>query len=160
RSLHAMNAKTYDPCPAHDVAFIGLGTMGFPMAGHLVRAGHRVTVYNRSPDKAQRWVGEYGAKSAATPRAAAAGARVVFTCVGNDTDLRSVVLGVDGVFAGMARGAVLCDHTTASAAIARELSEVASKDGLAFIDAPVSGGEAGAANGVLTVMCGGEAAAF
>jgi 3-hydroxyisobutyrate dehydrogenase-like beta-hydroxyacid dehydrogenase len=155
-----MNAKTYEPSPAHDVAFLGLGTMGAPMAGHLARAGHRVTVYNRSPDKAKRWVAEYGARSAATPRAAVAGAQIVFTCVGNDADLGSVVLGPDGAFAGMAREAVLCDHTTASAAIARELAREGARAGLHFIDAPVSGGEAGAVNGTLTVMCGGDAAPF
>src|SRR5262245_10034558 len=155
-----MNVKTYEPCPPHRVAFLGLGTMGFPMAGHLARAGHRVTVFNRTSAKAKRWVDEYGGTSAATPRAAVADAQVVFTCVGNDADLRSVVLGPDGAFAGMPRDAVLCDHTTASAAIARELARTASDAGLHLIDAPVSGGEAGAVNGTLTVMCGGEAAAF
>jgi 3-hydroxyisobutyrate dehydrogenase-like beta-hydroxyacid dehydrogenase len=155
-----MNAKTYAPCTSHRVAFLGLGTMGFPMAGHLVRAGHRVTVYNRTRGKAQRWVQEYGGVAAATPRAAVADAQVVFTCVGNDNDLRGVVRGADGAFAGMARNAVLCDHTTASAQVARELAQEAAGLGLGFIDAPVSGGETGAVNGTLTVMCGGDAAAF
>jgi len=155
-----MNTKTYTPCPAHRVAFLGLGTMGFPMAGHLARAGHRVTVYNRSRAKAQRWADEFGGASASTPRAAVADAQVVFTCVGNDDDLRSVVLEPEGAFAGMARDAVLCDHTTASAEVARELAQEGARLGLFFIDAPVSGGEAGAVNGTLTVMCGGEAGAF
>lgn len=155
-----MNAKVYESCPAHQVAFLGLGTMGYPMAGHLARAGHRVTVYNRTQAKAERWVAEFGGALAATPRDAVKGAQMVFTCVGNDADLRSVVLGSDGAFAGMPRDAVLCDHTTASAAIARELAAEAARAGAHFIDAPVSGGEAGAVNGLLTVMCGGEAAAF
>ena len=154
------NTKTYEPCPSHRVAFIGLGTMGFPMAGHLARAGHRVAVYNRTHAKAERWADEYGGTAAVTPRAAAQDAQVVFTCVGNDDDLRSVVLGKDGAFAGMPRDAVLCDHTTASAAVARELAHAAAQAHLHFIDAPVSGGEAGAINGMLTVMCGGEPAAF
>jgi 3-hydroxyisobutyrate dehydrogenase len=155
-----MNVKTYEPCQPHRVAFLGLGTMGFPMAGHLARAGHRVTVYNRTSAKAKRWVDEYSGACAATPRAAVADAQVVFTCVGNDADLRGVVLGPEGAFAGMPRDAVLCDHTTASAEIARELARAATDAGLHLIDAPVSGGEAGAVNGTLTVMCGGEAAAF
>ncbi|HTT09990.1 MAG TPA: NAD(P)-dependent oxidoreductase [Burkholderiaceae bacterium] len=155
-----MNAKTYEPCPAHRVAFLGLGTMGYPMAGHLARAGHRVSVYNRTGAKAQRWIGEFGGSAAATARAAVADAQVVFTCVGNDDDLRSVVLGPEGAFAGMARDAILCDHTTASAQVARELAHRAAAGGLHLIDAPVSGGEAGAVNGTLTVMCGGAAAAF
>jgi 3-hydroxyisobutyrate dehydrogenase-like beta-hydroxyacid dehydrogenase len=138
--------------------------MGHPMAGHLARAGHRVCVYNRSPAKAAQWLAEYGAAgghaSAATPREAAAGADIVFSCVGNDDDLRSVVLGADGAFAGMPRGAVFVDHTTASANVARELGAVAIERGLQFIDAPVSGGNLGAINGTLTVMCGGDAAAF
>jgi 3-hydroxyisobutyrate dehydrogenase/2-hydroxy-3-oxopropionate reductase len=153
--------KTYDACPAHKVAFLGLGVMGYPMAGHLARAGHQVTVYNRSPAKAQAWTAECaGQASAATPREAAAGADIVFACVGNDDDLRSVVLGADGAFAGMKPGAVFVDHTTASASVARELAAEAQKLGLQFIDAPVSGGQAGAVNGVLTVMCGGDAATF
>ncbi len=157
-----MNAptKTYDPVPPRRVAFLGLGVMGYPMAGHLARAGHQVTVYNRSAAKAQSWVGEYGGTAAATPRAAAAGAEFVFACVGNDDDLRSVVLGEQGALAGMARGSIFVDHTTASAAVARELHAIAASGGVAFVDAPVSGGQAGAVNGLLTVMCGGDAPAF
>jgi 3-hydroxyisobutyrate dehydrogenase len=139
-------------------AFLGLGVMGYPMAGHLkTKGGHEVTVYNRTAAKAQAFVGEFGATSAPTPRAAAEGADFVFACVGNDDDLRSVTLGPDGAFAGMKKGAIFVDHTTASAEVARELHAEASKLGLFFIDAPVSGGQAGAVNGVLTVMCGGEA---
>ena len=137
--------------------------MGHPMAGHLARAGHQVTVYNRTRAKADAWVDEYGAfnaLAASTPREAVSGATLVFACVGNDDDLRSVVLGEHGAFAGMAPGAVFVDHTTASAAVARELSAVALTLGLQFIDAPVSGGNLGAVNGALTVMCGGDAAAF
>jgi len=152
--------KEYASIEPRSVAFLGLGVMGDPMAGHLARAGHRVSVYNRTPAKAQAWVAEYGGRTAATPRDAAAGAAVVFTCVGNDDDLRSVVLGADGALAGMDKGAVLVDHTTASAAVARELHAAAKSSGLNFIDAPVSGGQAGAVNGALTVMCGGDAAAF
>ena len=158
--MSTSNPKTYAPIAAHDVAFLGLGVMGLPMAGHLARAGHRVTVYNRSPAKMQAWVTEYGGKSAPTPRAAAAGASIVFACVGNDDDLRSVTLGADGAFEGMSAGAVFADHTTASAAVARELYAQAKQRGLAFIDAPVSGGQAGAVSGALTVMCGGDAAPF
>jgi 3-hydroxyisobutyrate dehydrogenase-like beta-hydroxyacid dehydrogenase len=158
--MSTSNPKTYAPIAAHDVAFLGLGVMGLPMAGHLARAGHRVTVYNRSPAKTQAWVTEYGGKSAPTPRAAAAGASIVFACVGNDDDLRSVTLGADGAFEGMSAGAVFADHTTASAAVARELYAQAKLRGLAFIDAPVSGGQAGAVSGALTVMCGGDAAPF
>ena len=150
------------------VAFLGLGVMGYPMAGHLARAGHDVTVYNRSAPKAQAWVAEHGGRAAATPREAAAAAEFVFACVGNDDDLRAVTLGAvtaegrsaDGAFAGMAPGAVFVDHTTASAAVARELHRQARARGLHFIDAPVSGGQAGAVNGALTVMCGGDAAPF
>ena len=152
--------KTYEPMPARRVAFLGLGVMGYPMAGHLAAAGHQVTVYNRSPAKAAQWVAEHGHASAATPREAAEGADVVFACVGNDDDLRSVVLGADGAFAGMKTGAVFVDHTTASAEVARELSAAGRPLGLHFIDAPVSGGNLGAINGVLTVMCGGELAVF
>ena len=153
--------KTYDTCPPHKVAFLGLGVMGYPMAGHLARAGHQVTVYNRSAAKAQAWLAECpGHSSALTPREAAAGADIVFACVGNDDDLRSVVLGPDGAFAGMKPGAVFVDHTTASASVARELGNAAQQLGLHFIDAPVSGGQAGAVNGALTVMCGGDAAIF
>ena len=152
--------KPYAPIAAQNVAFLGLGVMGLPMAGHLARAGHRVTVFNRTPAKSQAWVAEYGGKSASTPREAAADASIVFACVGNDDDLRSVVLGGDGAFAGMARDAVFVDHTTASAAVARELHAAARARGLHFIDAPVSGGQAGAVNGVLTVMCGGDQTPF
>jgi 3-hydroxyisobutyrate dehydrogenase-like beta-hydroxyacid dehydrogenase len=135
--------------------------MGYPMAGHLARAGHHVTVYNRSAAKATAWAAECpGNATAPTPREAAAGADIVFACVGNDADLRSVVLGQDGAFAGMKPGAIFVDHTTASAEIARELYAEAQKLGLHFVDAPVSGGQAGAQNGMLTVMCGGDAAAF
>ena len=155
-----MSTKTYDPTPARRAAFLGLGVMGYPMAGHLAGAGHAVTVYNRSPAKAAQWVAEHGHASAATPRDAAAGADIVFACVGNDADLRSVVLGEQGAFMGMKRGAIFVDHTTASAAVARELAAAAQGLGLQFIDAPVSGGNLGAINGALTVMCGGDAAAF
>ena len=155
-----MTSKTYDPTPSRTVAFLGLGVMGYPMAGHLARAGHRVTVYNRSAAKAAQWVGEHGHASAATPAAASAGADLVFACVGNDDDLRSVVLGEQGAFKGMKPGAVFVDHTTASAEVARELNAVALAQGLHFADAPVSGGNLGAINGALTVMCGGDAAAF
>jgi 3-hydroxyisobutyrate dehydrogenase len=152
--------KSYDAIAPHQVAFLGLGVMGHPMAGHLARAGHSVTVYNRSAAKAQAWVAEYGGRSAPTPREAAAGATIVFACVGNDNDLRSIVLGDDGAFAGMSAGALFVDHTTASAEVARELHAAATAQGLGFVDAPVSGGQAGAVNGLLTVMCGGEPAAF
>jgi len=160
--MRAMNAptKTYDPVPARRVAFLGLGVMGYPMAGHLARAGHQVTVYNRTAAKAEAWAREYGGAHAPTPAQAAAGADFVFACVGNDDDLRSVVLGDSGALAGMKPGAVFVDHTTASAAVARELAAVAAAKGLAFVDAPVSGGQAGAVNGLLTVMCGGDAAPF
>jgi 3-hydroxyisobutyrate dehydrogenase-like beta-hydroxyacid dehydrogenase len=158
--LKQMTSKTYEPVAPHQVAFLGLGVMGHPMAGHLARAGHRVTVFNRTRKKAERWVEEYGGKLATTPREAACGAQIVFACVGNDDDLRSVVLGADGAFAGMDKDAVFVDNTTASAAIARELYAEARKRGLHFVDAPVSGGQAGAVNGALTVMCGGDAAAF
>ena len=155
-----MNAKTYEPVTPHRVAFLGLGVMGYPMAGHLQRAGHQVTVYNRTAAKADQWAAEYGGTSAATPRQAAHGADIVFCCVGNDDDLRSVVLGEHGAFAGMKAASVFVDHTTASAEVARELNATAAQHGLAFIDAPVSGGQAGAVNGLLTVMCGGDAAVF
>ncbi len=158
--MPSLNPKTYEPTPARKVAFLGLGVMGFPMAGHLARAGHAVTVYNRTPARAQAWVAEFGGRAAATPREAAAGAGLVFACVGNDDDLRSVVLGTDGAFAGMGDGAVFADHTTASAAVARELHARAREMGLHFVDAPVSGGQAGAQNGALTIMCGGDPAAF
>ncbi|BEP39944.1 NAD(P)-dependent oxidoreductase [Variovorax sp. 375MFSha3.1] len=160
--MSSINPRTYESIPARTVAFLGLGVMGGPMAGHLARAGHSVTVYNRTAAKAQAWAEEFGppGRHAATPREAAAGADIVFCCVGNDDDLRSVVLGDDGAFAGMKKGAVLVDHTTASADVARELSKAAQALGLHFIDAPVSGGQAGAQNGALTVMCGGDAAVF
>ena len=152
--------KTYEPTPPRRVAFIGLGVMGYPMAGHLARAGHRTTVFNRTAAKAQAWANEHGGGHAPTPREAAADCEVVFACVGNDDDLRAVVLGDDGAFAGMKPGAVFVDHTTASAAVARELHAAARERGLHFIDAPVSGGQAGAVNGMLTVMCGGDAQPF
>ena len=152
--------KQYEATPPRKVAFLGLGVMGGPMAGHLAAAGHQVTVYNRTAAKAEAWVAKHGGQSAATPREAAAGADFVFACVGNDADLRSVVTGADGAFAGMHTGATLVDHTTASADIARELHAVAAQRGLHFVDAPVSGGEAGAVNGLLTVMCGGDAESF
>jgi 3-hydroxyisobutyrate dehydrogenase-like beta-hydroxyacid dehydrogenase len=152
--------RTYESVPPRDVAFLGLGVMGGPMAGHLAAAGHRVTVYNRTAPKADAWVAEFGGRAARTPREAAVGADFVFCCVGNDADLRSVVLGDDGAFAGMKPGAVLVDHTTASADIARELHGAALARGLHFVDAPVSGGQAGAVNGALTVMCGGDEVPF
>jgi 3-hydroxyisobutyrate dehydrogenase-like beta-hydroxyacid dehydrogenase len=158
--MASTNPKTYESTPSRKVAFLGLGVMGFPMAGHLALAGHDVTVYNRSPAKAQAWTGEFKGSSAPTPREASAGRDLVFCCVGNDDDLRSVALGEDGAFAGMKPGAVFTDHTTASANVARELHAQAGKRGLQFVDAPVSGGQAGAQNGLLTVMCGGDAPAF
>ena len=148
------------PTEPRRVAFLGLGVMGHPMAGHLARAGHHVTVYNRTGTKAAQWVAEYGGKSAATPQTAATDADIVFACVGNDADLRSVTLGDRGALAGMKAGAIFVDHTTASAEIARELHAAARERGLHFIDAPVSGGQAGAVNGTLTVMCGGDQAPF
>jgi len=156
-------SKTYDPSSPLRVAFLGLGVMGYPMAGHLARAGHTVTVYNRTTAKAAAWAAAEKGDHAATPREAVStggGADIVFACVGNDDDLRSVTLGTDGAFAGMKPGAVFVDHTTASAEIARELYAAARGLGLHFVDAPVSGGQAGAVNGALTVMCGGEAEAF
>lgn len=156
--------KTYEASSPLRVAFLGLGVMGYPMAGHLLRAGHTVTVYNRSAPKAQAWLSDVAtpgrAFAAATPRDAAQGADIVFACVGNDDDLRSITLGADGAFAGMAAGSVFVDHTTASANVARELYAAAQALGLSFIDAPVSGGQAGAENGMLTVMCGGDQTAF
>ncbi len=156
--------KTYESTPPRRVAFLGLGVMGYPMAGHLALAGHTVTAYNRNASKSEAFctqlAGAGSVKSAETPRLAAHGADLVFCCVGNDDDLRQVVLGDDGAFAGMKPGAIFVDHTTASANVARELSHEASARGLQFIDAPVSGGQAGAQNGLLTVMCGGDAAAF
>jgi 3-hydroxyisobutyrate dehydrogenase-like beta-hydroxyacid dehydrogenase len=163
-----MNTRSYEPTPTKRVAFLGLGVMGYPMAGHLAQAGHQVTVYNRTAAKAQAWCHEYEALTgsqgrlshAATPCRAAHNADLVFCCVGNDDDLRSVTLGADGAFVGMPPGAVFIDHTTASANVARELYAQAKTQGLHFVDAPVSGGQAGAVNGALTVMCGGDLAAF
>ncbi|AOS80836.1 NAD(P)-dependent oxidoreductase [Hydrogenophaga intermedia] len=156
----ALNPKTYEPTPSRRVAFLGLGVMGSPMAGHLTKAGHQVTVYNRTATKAEAWAKQHGGAFKATPREAAAGADIVFCCVGNDADLRSVVLGADGALAGMKPGAIFVDHTTASADVARELYAAAKALGIAFVDAPVSGGQAGAENGLLTVMCGGDQPAF
>ncbi|EJL84709.1 beta-hydroxyacid dehydrogenase, 3-hydroxyisobutyrate dehydrogenase [Polaromonas sp. CF318] len=162
--MSSTTPKTYEPSSPRQVAFLGLGVMGYPMAGHLALAGHSVTVYNRSAAKAAAWVAEFTSTSkpaqAALPRLAVAGADIVFCCVGNDDDLRAVTLGADGAFAGMKPGAIFVDHTTASADVARELYAAAARLGLQFIDAPVSGGQAGAQNGALTVMCGGDAAAF
>jgi len=141
-------------------AFLGLGVMGFPMAGHLKKAGHEVTVYNRTAAKAQKWTETHGGPAAATPAEAARGADIVFSCVGNDDDLRSIVLGEQGALAGMSKGAVFVDHTTASANVARELGELAKGKGVHFLDGPVSGGQAGAENGKLTVMVGGDQADF
>ncbi|MBC7711154.1 MAG: NAD(P)-dependent oxidoreductase [Rhizobacter sp.] len=142
------------------LAFLGLGVMGYPMAGHLQKAGHSVTVYNRNAEKSAKWVATHGGASAATPREAALGADIVMMCVGNDNDVRSVIYGADGALAGLAAGAVLVDHTTASADVAREVYAAVTKAGKHFIDAPVSGGQAGAENGKLTIMCGGDQAAF
>ena len=139
-----------------NVAFIGLGTMGYPMAGHLTKSGHEVTVYNRTYAKAEAWVSEYQGKAAKTPQAAAHGCDVVFICVGNDDDLYQVTTGDEGAIKGMKPGSILVDHTTASAEAARSLNAICSEQGLGFIDAPVSGGQAGAENGVLSVMCGGD----
>jgi 3-hydroxyisobutyrate dehydrogenase-like beta-hydroxyacid dehydrogenase len=166
--MPSTNSKTYEPSTPTKVAFLGLGVMGFPMAGHLALAGHQVTVYNRSAPKSVAWCAEFASAAstlgthshAPTPKAAVVGADLVFCCVGNDDDLRSVTLGPDGAFAGMKPGAVFVDHTTASASVARELYAQAKTLGLQFVDAPVSGGQAGAQNGMLTVMCGGDAAAF
>lgn len=138
------------------VAFLGLGVMGFPMAGHLAAAGHEVTVYNRTPAKAEAWSTRHKGRHATTPRAAAKGAEFVMACVGNDDDLRQVCTGEDGAFAGMAKGAIFVDHTTVSAQVTRELSQVARGAGFGFVDAPVSGGQAGAENGQLSIMCGGS----
>jgi 3-hydroxyisobutyrate dehydrogenase len=153
-------AKTYDAVPSQRVAFIGLGTMGAPMAVHLLRAGHQVTVYNRTQARARAWVAEHGGSQADTPEAAARNADIVITCVGNDDDLREVTSGPQGALQAMPTGAVLVDHTTTSAAVARELAALAIDKGLHFVDAPVSGGNVGAITGVLTVMCGGDVAAF
>lgn len=142
------------------VAFLGLGVMGYPMAGHLVKAGHEVTVYNRTTAKAEAWVKENGGTLGATPAEAAKGADFVMACVGNDDDLRSVCLGETGAFGAMSEGAVFVDHTTVSAKVTRELFSAAAEAGLSFVDAPISGGQAGAENGVLSVMCGGDQAAY
>ncbi|CRL11287.1 NAD(P)-dependent oxidoreductase [Phaeobacter italicus] len=142
------------------VAFLGLGVMGYPMAGHLVKAGHEVTVYNRTTAKAEAWVKEHGGTLGATPAEAAKGADFVMACVGNDDDLRSVCLGETGAFGAMSEGAVFVDHTTVSAKVTRELFSAAAEAGLSFVDAPISGGQAGAENGVLSVMCGGDQAAY
>jgi len=161
--MASITSKSYESVASQKVAFLGLGVMGYPMAGHLARAGHDVTVYNRTAAKADAWVAEFGGRRATTPSAAAQEADIVLACVGNDNDLRSVVLGGDaqeGALAGMKPGAVFVDHTTASADVARELSAQAQARGLQFMDAPVSGGQAGAVNGVLTVMCGGPQAVF
>ena len=159
--MSSTNTKTYESIPTQKVAFLGLGVMGYPMAGHLHLAGHQVAAYNRTAAKSAAFCAEYaGATHGLTPKMAVAGADIVFCCVGNDDDLRSVVLGPDGALAGMKPGAVLVDHTTASADVARELYAAARAAGLQFVDAPVSGGQAGAQNGALTVMCGGDTAAF
>ncbi|MBH1966490.1 MAG: NAD(P)-dependent oxidoreductase [Comamonadaceae bacterium] len=159
-----INPKTYESTAPRHVAFLGLGVMGAPMAGHLAKAGHTITVYNRSPAKSEAFCAQLASTGkvsrADTPAQASSQADIVFCCVGNDDDLRSVVLGDTGAFAGMKPGALFVDHTTASATVARELDAAARALGLQFIDAPVSGGEAGAQNGMLTVMCGGDAAAF
>ena len=162
--MSSTNTRSYESIASRKVAFLGLGVMGYPMAGHLALAGHEVTVYNRTAAKAVAWCEEFAAtpapRSAATPREAATGADIVFCCVGNDDDLRAVLLGDSGAFAGMKPGAIFVDHTTASAEVARELYAAARTLGLHFVDAPVSGGQAGAQNGQLTVMCGGDQAAF
>jgi 3-hydroxyisobutyrate dehydrogenase-like beta-hydroxyacid dehydrogenase len=142
------------------LAFLGLGVMGFPMAGHLAAKGHQVKVYNRTPAKAAAWVAKHRGTSATTPREAASGADFVMACVGNDDDLRQVCLGPDGAFAGMAKGAIFVDHTTVSAQVTRELAELAASHGFGFVDAPVSGGQAGAENGALSIMCGGSEAHY
>ncbi len=142
------------------VAFLGLGVMGYPMAGHLQAAGHQVTVYNRTASKAEAWVAEHGGAKATTPKGAAEGAEFVMSCVGNDDDLRMVCTGADGAFAGMSDGAIFVDHTTVSAKVTRELYEAAKGQGISFVDAPISGGQAGAENGVLSIMCGGDQAVF
>lgn len=142
------------------VAFLGLGVMGFPMAGHLQKAGFEITVYNRCADKAARWLNKYDGNSAATPKAAAANADLVMACVGNDNDLRAICLGDEGAFAGMKPGAIFVDHTTASAEVARELYAIAKTKELGFLDAPISGGQAGAENGVLTIMVGGDSEVY
>ena len=159
--MPSINTRTYETIRPQKVAFLGLGVMGYPMAGHLATAGHQVSVYNRTATKSIAFCAEFkGSVHGSTPKSAAADADIVFCCVGNDDDLRSVVLGEEGALAGMKPGAVLVDHTTASADVARELHAAAKMLGLHFVDAPVSGGQAGAQNGALTVMCGGDVAAF
>ncbi|HUG57557.1 MAG TPA: NAD(P)-dependent oxidoreductase [Candidimonas sp.] len=158
--MSSISVKTYDSLPSAHVAFLGLGVMGYPMAGHLAKQGHKVTVYNRTFEKAEAWVKEFGGNAAKTPKEAAQGASIVFCCVGNDDDLRSVVLGENGALAGMAAQTLFVDHTTASAEVARELYQLAKQQQVGFVDAPVSGGQAGATNGALTVMCGGDQAHF
>ncbi|HAB48104.1 MAG TPA: oxidoreductase [Lautropia sp.] len=155
-----MTPKTYEACAPQRLAFLGLGVMGFHMAAHLAQAGHHLTVYNRNPAKAKAWLEQFKGEAAATPREAAHEADIVFCCVGNDDDLRAVTLGPDGAFAGMQQGSYFVDNTTASAQVARELYEQAKSIAVGFLDAPVSGGEAGAKNGVLTVMAGGDEADF
>ena len=159
--MSSTNEKAYAPSAPRKVAFLGLGVMGYPMAGHLALAGHQVSVYNRTAAKSTAFCDEFaGSSHGLTPRLAVADADIVFCCVGNDNDLRSVVLGADGAFAGMRPGAIFVDHTTASADVARELYAAAKNLGFEFVDAPVSGGQAGAQNGALTVMCGGDTPAF
>jgi 3-hydroxyisobutyrate dehydrogenase len=159
--MSSINSKTYEPVPSQKIAFLGLGVMGYPMAGHLATNGHQVMVYNRNAAKSEAFCAEFTpAKRGLTPKEAVAGADIVYCCVGNDDDLRSVVLGDNGAFTGMKAGAIFVDHTTASANVARELYAAAKAKGLHFVDAPVSGGQAGAQNGMLTVMCGGDQAAF
>src|SRR5438045_2588319 len=155
-----MSTRTYDPIPSRRVAFLGLGVMGFPMAGHLARAGHSVTVYNRTAAKAADWVSKFGGARAGTPAEAVARADFVMMCVGNDDDVRAVSMGKDGALAGMRSGTILVDHTTASATVAREVHAAAKGRDVAFLDAPVSGGQAGAENGKLTIMVGGEQEPF
>jgi len=155
-----MSNKSYEPIAPRAVAFLGLGVMGYPMAGHLARAGHRVTVYNRTAAKAADWVAEFGGHGAASPKLAVVDADFVFACVGNDDDVRAISTGPEGAFQAMRPGSVFVDHTTASAGVAQELAAAARERGIDFIDAPVSGGNVGAVNGALTVMCGGDAAAF
>jgi len=155
-----MPIKTYEAISSLKIAFLGLGVMGYPMAGHLAGAGHTLTVYNRTVSKAQAWTSQYGGKSAVTVREAVKDSDIVFACVGNDADLQSITLGEQGAFSGMRAGAIFVDHTTASAQLARHLYKTAQAAGLHFLDAPVSGGQTGAVNGQLTVMCGGDIAAF
>jgi 3-hydroxyisobutyrate dehydrogenase len=155
-----LSSKAYEQIEPRRVAFIGLGVMGGPMAHHLAAAGHRVTVYNRTAEKARSWVAQHGGRAAASPREAARDAELVFACVGNDEDVRAIAQGEQGALAGMKRGAIFIDHTTASARLARELHERALAGGVQFIDAPVSGGQSGAEHGTLTVMCGGDAEPF